>query len=196
MTETFFYQRLISIFGEIGLVWTQEKETAAPVVKRIFLPSGQDVMKARIGEAFPCAIDRAHADVGRIIDRIDRYLQGDTALFSLDYLDFGMCWAFQQRVLRLEFQIPRGKVSTYGDLAARLGRPRAARAVGTALARNPFPIVIPCHRAVRGDRTLGGFGGGLKMKRALLEMEGVRIDRYGKVMSECFISPPPCCRGG
>jgi methylated-DNA-[protein]-cysteine S-methyltransferase len=77
-----------------------------------------------------------------------------------------------------------------------LDHPRAARAVGTALARNPFPVIIPCHRAIRGDGTLGGFGGGLKMKRALLEMEGVRFDRYGKVMDDCFTSPRPCCRGG
>ena len=196
MTETFFYQRLTSIFGEIGLVWTGEKETAFPAVRRIFLPSGQGVMKARIREAFPGAIDRANAAIDQIIDQIVRYLAGNMVEFSLDYLDLGACGAFQQRVLRLELQISRGKVSTYGALADRLGHPRAARAVGTALARNPFPVVIPCHRAIRGDGTLGGFGGGLKMKRALLEMEGVRFDRYGKVMGDCFTSPPPCCRGG
>ncbi len=196
MTETFFYQRLMSIFGEIGLVWTQEKEPASPVVRRIFLPAGQAVMKARIREAFPGAIDRANAVIDQIIDRIERYLQGNTVEFSLDDLDLGVCGAFQQQVLRLEFQIPRGKVTTYGGLAGRLGRPRAARAVGTALAQNPFPIIIPCHRAIRADGTLGGFGGGLKMKRALLEMEGVRFDRYGKVMDDCFTFPPPYCRGG
>ena len=196
MTGTFFYQRLMSIFGEIGLVWTQEKETASPVVRRIFLSSGQEVMKARIREAFPGAVDRPHAAIDQITDQIVRYLVGDVVEFSLDDLDLVVCGTFQQRVLRLQFQIPRGKVGTYGGLAGRLGHPRAARAVGTALARNPFPIVIPCHRAIRGDGTLGGFGGGLKMKRALLEMEGVRVDRYGKVMDDCFISPPPCCPGG
>jgi methylated-DNA-[protein]-cysteine S-methyltransferase len=187
MTEPFFYQRLMSIFGEIGLVWTQEKETASPVVRRIFLPAEQAVMKARIGEAFRGAVGRAHAAVGRIIDRTERYLQGDAVMFSLDDLDLGACGTFQQRVLRLVFQIPRGKVSTYGALAERLGHPRAARAVGTALARNPFPIVIPCHRAIRGDRTLGGFGGGLKMKRVFLEMEGVRFDSHGRIMKDCII---------
>jgi O-6-methylguanine DNA methyltransferase len=63
----------------------------------------------------------------------------------------------------------------------RLSAPRAARAVGTALARNPFPLIIPCHRVVRSDGMLGGFGGGLKMKKALLEMEGVAFDRSGRV---------------
>jgi methylated-DNA-[protein]-cysteine S-methyltransferase len=187
MTETFFYQRFHSTYGEIGLVWTLDGQTASPAVMRVFLPAGQGTIEARIGEAFPGAADRAHAAVGRIIDRIKRYLMGDAVVFSLEDLYFGACGPFQQRVLRLEFQIPRGKVGTYGALADRLGHPRAARAVGTALARNPFPIIIPCHRAIRADRTLGGYGGGLKMKRALLEMEGVRFDDYGKVRKDCMI---------
>jgi methylated-DNA-[protein]-cysteine S-methyltransferase len=115
-----------------------------------------------------------------------RYLAGNTVEFSLDDLDLGVCGAFQQRVLRLQFQIPRGKVGTYGGLADRLDHPQAARAVGTALARNPFPLVIPCHRAIRGDGTLGGFGGGLKMKRALLKMEEVGFDRKNRIQKSHF----------
>jgi len=187
MTETFFYQRFHSTYGEIGLVWTLDRQTASPAVMRVLLPTGQGAIEARIREAFPGAAHRAHAAVGRIIDRIERYLMGDAVVFSLDDLYLGACGAFQQRVLRLEFQIPRGKVSTYGALAGRLGHPRAPRAVGTALARNPFPIIIPCHRAIRADRTLGGYGGGLKMKRALLEMEGVQFDSHGRIRKDCII---------
>jgi methylated-DNA-[protein]-cysteine S-methyltransferase len=196
MTETLCYQRFTSTYGEMGLAWTLRTQTASPVVKRIFLPAGQGTIEARIREAFPGAVDRTHAAIDKIIDQIVWYLAGNRVEFSLDDLDLGVCGAFQQRVLRLAFQIPRGKVSTYGGLADRLDYPRAARAVGTALARNPFPVIIPCHRAIRGDGTLGGFGGGLKMKRALLEMERVRFDRYGKVIDDCFISPPPCYPGG
>ena len=196
MTETFFYKRFTSTYGEISLTWTLRTQTASPVVRRIFLPSGQAVMKARIREVFPGAIDRPNTAIDPIIDQIRRYLAGNTVEFSLDGLDLGVCGAFQQRVLLLAFQIPWGKVGTYGGLADRLDHPRASRAVGTALARNPFPIVIPCHRVIRGDGTLGGFGGGLKMKKTLLEMEGVRFDRYGKVMDDCFTFPPPYCRGG
>jgi methylated-DNA-[protein]-cysteine S-methyltransferase len=65
-----------------------------------------------------------------------------------------------------------------------LGCPRAARAVGTALANNPFPIIIPCHRTIRADGTPGGFGGGIMMKRNLLEMEGVRFDPRGRVIMD------------
>ncbi len=187
MTKTFFYRRFTSKYGEIGLVWTLDSQTASPAVRRIFLPTGRGTIEADICEAFPGVTHRTHAAIGRIIDRIERYLQGDAVVFSLDDLNPGACGTFQQRVLRLEFQIPRGKVSTYGALAGRLGHPRAARAVGTALAHNPFPIIIPCHRTIRADRTLGGYGGGLKMKRALLEMEGVRFDSHGRISKDCII---------
>jgi methylated-DNA-[protein]-cysteine S-methyltransferase len=81
----------------------------------------------------------------------------------------------------MEYSIPRGKISTYARIAAALGMPRGARAVGYSLANNPFPLVIPCHRAVRSDGTLGGFQGGLSMKRALLECEGIPFTVSGRV---------------
>jgi methylated-DNA-[protein]-cysteine S-methyltransferase len=77
-------------------------------------------------------------------------------------------------------------VSTYQRIAQYLGNPRGARAVGTALATNPFPIIIPCHRAIRSDGTLGGYQGGLPMKRVLLEMEGIRVDERGRVAVDHF----------
>jgi len=77
-------------------------------------------------------------------------------------------------------------VSTYGRIARKLGLPRAARAVGNALARNPFPLIIPCHRAVRFDGSLGGYAGGVRMKKMLLELEGVEFDRHGRVITKKF----------
>jgi methylated-DNA-[protein]-cysteine S-methyltransferase len=74
-------------------------------------------------------------------------------------------------------------MSTYQRIAGHLGNPQAARAVGTALAHNPFPIIVPCHRAIRSDGTLGGFQGGMEMKRILLEMEGVPVDGSGRVVA-------------
>jgi methylated-DNA-[protein]-cysteine S-methyltransferase len=85
-----------------------------------------------------------------------------------------------------EREIPRGWVSTYGRIATHLGVPGGARAVGGALARNPFPIIIPCHRAIRSDGSLGGFQGGPDMKRALLEFEGVGFSSTGRVAAERF----------
>jgi len=77
-------------------------------------------------------------------------------------------------------------MSTYQRIASYLGNANGARAVGTALANNPFPIIIPCHRAIRSDGTLGGYQGGLEMKRALLEMEGVLFNTLGRVVTEEF----------
>jgi methylated-DNA-[protein]-cysteine S-methyltransferase len=83
-----------------------------------------------------------------------------------------------------EYRIPRGWISTYGRIARHLGTPGGARAVGGALARNPFPIIIPCHRAIGANSELGGFRGGLEMKRALLELEGVEFSQTGKVLTD------------
>ena len=76
--------------------------------------------------------------------------------------------------------IPKGKVSTYGRLAEKSGASKGARAVGNALATNPYPLIIPCHRVIRSDGSLGGFGGGLKMKKELLLMEGITFDAKGR----------------
>jgi methylated-DNA-[protein]-cysteine S-methyltransferase len=94
-----------------------------------------------------------------------------------------ICYPFQIEVLKAEWSIPYGKVASYASVAKKIGS-SAYRAVGNALARNPFPIIIPCHRAIRSDRTLGGFQGGLEMKRKILEMEGVDFDSVGRVKEE------------
>ena len=114
----------------------------------------------------------------RIVQLVDERQHDRQALF----LDLGRCSPFQRRVLLAEQAIPRGRLSTYGRLARHLGAPRAARAVGGALARNPFPIVIPCHRAIRGDGSVGGFQGGMALKRRLLEYEGHVISAAGEVL--------------
>jgi methylated-DNA-[protein]-cysteine S-methyltransferase len=113
-----------------------------------------------------------------------RFLKGETVNLDLDIVALEMCSAFQVRVLRAEYGIPRGWVSTYGRIAAHLGIPGGARAVGGALARNPFPIIVPCHRAVRSDGQLGGFQGGLEMKRALLALEGIEVSPASQVLTE------------
>lgn len=85
---------------------------------------------------------------------------------------------FQARVLELVSKIPKGKVTTYKEVARALGSPRACRAVGNALAKNPQPVKIPCHRVVRSDGKIGGYGGnrlGSKKKARLLVNEGVEI---------------------
>jgi methylated-DNA-[protein]-cysteine S-methyltransferase len=85
--------------------------------------------------------------------------------------------AFQKKVWRAITEIPRGETITYKNLAKKLGKPRAVRAVANAVGANPFPPVIPCHRVVRSDGTLGGYSGkgGIKTKKVLLKKEGIKL---------------------
>jgi O-6-methylguanine DNA methyltransferase len=83
---------------------------------------------------------------------------------------------FERAVLRKALEIPRGEVRSYGWVAREIGRPRAVRAVGSALGHNPVPVAIPCHRVVRSDGTIGEYALGSPMKRALLDAEGVDVD--------------------
>lgn len=92
----------------------------------------------------------------------------------LDLADHGL---FSRAVLMECAHIPRGEVVTYGELAARAGRPGAARAVGQVMRRNPLPLFVPCHRVVGADGRLTGFGGGLELKGRLLRMEGREVER-------------------
>lgn len=118
------------------------------------------------------------------------YFNGEHVKFPLDVLDFSVCYPFQIEVLKAEWSIPYGKVASYGSVARKIDS-TAYRAVGNALARNPFPIIIPCHRAIRTDRTLGGFQGGLEMKRRILEMEGVKFDLKGRVLPRFIMKSNP-----
>ncbi len=108
-------------------------------------------------------------------------MKGEDIVFSLEAVDLSLCSPFQASVLQAEHAIPRGRVSPYKLIADYLKKPGGARAVGNALATNPFPIIVPCHRAVRSDRRLGGYQGGLDMKRDLLEKEGIVFDKRNRV---------------
>jgi len=107
---------------------------------------------------------------GDLPDRLRRFLSGEAVIFP-DKLDLTGASLFRIAVLGAVRSIPYGETRSYAWVAERIGRPKAARAVGGALAKNPLPIVVPCHRVVGSDGSLCGFGGGLEMKRALLDME-------------------------
>lgn len=100
------------------------------------------------------------------------YFAGESPDFALP-LDLSGLRRFSRDVLRACARIPRGETRSYGEVAAMAGAPRAARAAGQALARNPLPIFVPCHRVIGADGKLVGFGAGLEMKRRLLALERV-----------------------
>ncbi len=112
---------------------------------------------------------------GRLNDvrrELDLYFEGELRNFDLP-LDWQLTKDFRRRVLRATARIPYGKTRSYMQMAAGAGNERAVRAAGTALGSNPIPIVVPCHRVLRTGGALGGYGGGLPMKEALLKLEGV-----------------------
>jgi methylated-DNA-[protein]-cysteine S-methyltransferase len=104
---------------------------------------------------------------------LDEYFEGGRHEFDLP-IDLRVA-PFHEAVLHELARIPYGHTDTYGSLAAKVGRPKAARAVGTVMNRNPIPIVLPCHRIVGANGSLTGYAGGLHVKRALLELEGAML---------------------
>lgn len=113
--------------------------------------------------------------------QLEQYFQGCLQQFDLS-VDISSLTLFQQQVLRLTMEIPYGTVLTYGQLAKRVGSPKAARAVGGALAANPIPVIIPCHRVLASTGALTGFSGagGVLMKENLLTMEGADFRAFKK----------------
>ncbi len=111
-----------------------------------------------------------------VAGQVSEYLDGRREGFEVQ-VDLSHLTEFQRAVLRAAMSIPRGQVATYGRIAQQIGKPRAARAVGQALGRNPIPIVIPCHRVVASDGGLQGYsgGGGVRTKARLLALEGAHL---------------------
>jgi methylated-DNA-[protein]-cysteine S-methyltransferase len=184
-TAGLFYCLRTSPFGPIAVMWSVY-QGCAKIIRVLLSKSGGGANRL-VETSYPDAISASSAEIDVIADQMVAFLTGVDIRFSLDLARLDLCNEFQRRVLCAEHVIPRGKVSTYAKIARYLGKAKAARAVGAALANNPFPLIIPCHRAIQSDGTLGGFQGGITMKRILLEMEGVPFNSQGRVVrEECF----------
>jgi methylated-DNA-[protein]-cysteine S-methyltransferase len=125
----------------------------------------------RLARLFGVRVLRSPRPTDEVRRQLDEYFTGKRHEFELS-LDLRPTREFAHAVLDELARVPYGELTTYGALAAKAGRPRAARAVGTVMNRNPVPIVLPCHRVVGSTGALVGYGGGLERKRALLELEG------------------------
>jgi methylated-DNA-[protein]-cysteine S-methyltransferase len=120
-------------------------------------------------------IVRLPARLDPVRRQLDEYFAGQRHEFDLP-LDWALSRGFRRAVLDELAKVPYGQIVTYLDLAGRAGNPKASRAVGSAMATNPLPIVVPCHRVIRTDGSLGGYGGGLPMKQHLLALEGATLN--------------------
>lgn len=171
-------------WGEDGLIGLQlpERDLAAT--------------RTRLRRRFPdaAAVNPPPA-VRQVIDGVTALLRGAPAAFGEVRLDLAGIDAFDRDVYAAARTIERGHTLTYGAVAARLGMPRAAREVGQALGRNPFPLVVPCHRVVATGGELGGFSasGGAATKRRLLEIEGAPLPPQNL---ELFADLPGSAAGG
>jgi len=151
------------------------------VTKSARFLSGQVTISWRRDRVTSVGFGRARTGTGdRKLGRDLAAVQAGRSVPSSLHIDLGNLPEFSRTVLRACAGIPRGEVRTYGELATRVGRPHVARAVGQALARNPFPVIIPCHRVVASGGRLNGFGGGLAWKEALLASEGWEFEGRGR----------------
>jgi methylated-DNA-[protein]-cysteine S-methyltransferase len=143
------------------------------VVRVGFEEEADDAVLAEVAGRLGPRVLASDRELAATRDALSAYLEGDDDRLELP-VDLGLVGApFRRRVLEtLHREVARGDIVTYGALAERSGRPRAFRAAATACARNPVPIVVPCHRVLPSGGGIGNYGGGPERKRALLELEG------------------------
>ncbi len=144
--------------------------TAQGLVRVAYPREGHDAVLARLTETVSPRILRAPGRLDQASRQLDEYFAGRRTAFALP-LDLRTATGFRRLVLAHLPEIPYGQTESYAQVAAATGSPRAVRAVGTACATNPLPVVVPCHRVVRSDGTFGGYVGGPEAKHALLIME-------------------------
>jgi methylated-DNA-[protein]-cysteine S-methyltransferase len=133
-----------------------------------------DAQVERLARGFGSRVLRSARPIDPTRRQLDEYFAGKRKRFDLD-VDLRLTRDFGRAVLEELGRVPFGEVTTYGALAEKAGKPRAARAVGTIMNRNPVPIVLPCHRVVGANGSLVGYAGGLERKQTLLRLEGALL---------------------
>jgi methylated-DNA-[protein]-cysteine S-methyltransferase len=176
--------RLLSGAVEEGLLDVAYAVVGSPVGELVLAATPRGLVRISLPRTEPLdvVLEELAADVSpRVLEapsrldearrELEEYFAGRRHGFAVR-VDWALTRGFNRKVLRATARIPYGEVATYRDVAADAGNERASRAAGNALHNNPVPIVVPCHRVVRTGGDLGGYGGGLDMKRFLLTLEG------------------------
>jgi methylated-DNA-[protein]-cysteine S-methyltransferase len=159
------YRTLATPVGELLLA-----ATAEGLVRVAYPREGHDAVLAKLATAISPRILRAPARLDAVSRQLDEYFQGRRTAFELP-LDLRLAHGFRRTVLDHLPRIDYGRTESYAQVASAAGSPKAVRAVGTACATNPLPVVVPCHRVVRSDGSMGNYAGGPEAKRALLTLE-------------------------
>ncbi len=171
--RTAYYDRIDTAMGPMLIAGEGRTLVAIKFgVPKSRLAAAVEALHGELRGAFILVADAAK--VAPLSAQLLRYLDGRSNEWDLD-LDLSWVTPFRREVLLETYRVPRGQVASYADIARRVGSPNAARAVGNTMRTNPIPIVIPCHRIVGSNGSLTGFGGGLDMKRRLLELEGAAL---------------------
>jgi methylated-DNA-[protein]-cysteine S-methyltransferase len=158
-------------FGWVGIAWS-DKGLAATTLPKGTEAEALDLLPPSSG---PAPHPPQGLDVPALLDKLRRYFEGEWVTFD-EPLDPTIGTDFYRRVWALTRDIPRGQTRTYGQIARAALSLDGARAVGQAMARNPWPIIVPCHRVLGSDGSLTGFAGGVDMKRSMLQLEGAPVE--------------------
>lgn len=159
------YRTMDTPIGSLLLVTTTQG-----LVRIAFDGEGHDQVLEHLSDVISPRILRAPARLDDVVRELDEYFAGRRRVFDL-VVDHRLTKGFRGEVLEHLRTIAYGGTQTYAQVASAAGRPKAVRAVGSACANNPIPVVVPCHRVVRSDGSLGGYRGGLPAKRELLALE-------------------------
>jgi len=156
-------------WGWVGVLGTDKG------LLRITLPknSKSDALNELYLESSDASEDEA--TFSDLADKLKRYFKGEEVDFTNIAISMELLPSFEQAALQAAASIPYGQTVSYGELAARAGRPKAVRAAGQAMKRNPLPIIVPCHRVIKANGTIGGYNGKPELKQQLLRHEGVEI---------------------
>ena len=180
--ESIFFTTFPSPFQTFTII--REGKGQSLRVKRIFLSDSHTKSENIAQTTYENIKSKTSSIIDSLGKKIQEFLNGKSQIFDYNLLDYSVCYPIQKEVLDAEAKIPRGWISTYKRIAITISHPKSARVVGNALAKNPFPIVIPCHRAIKSSGEIGGFQGGSQMKRKLLEFEGINFTRNETVLFE------------
>jgi len=163
--EKIFYS---DVESPIGTIWVAMSNKG---LLRLDFPCAEDKFLNELGAQINTEPEYRPSKLDDISNWLDSYFLGEKTEYKEPFDLRGT--DFQKKVWRAIFEIPRGKLASYGQLAENIKKPKASRAVGNAVGQNPIAIIIPCHRVVWSSGGIGGFGGGLPIKRFLLNVEDI-----------------------